>query len=155
VVPGRGDDSHDHRPAFGRFSDIDELHAVGFGIELLPVGDELFVVDELVVVADGEAELFLGARDLGRRRRGGPVRRDRDDEEKRGQTESGKEMKAGFCVHVLALLEDLKECYISEDERGCQTLRFPVSQLIAKPGFVRGATHHQTPGISLNGTAFW
>ena len=69
VVRRRGDDGHDHRPALGRLPDLDDLHTLGFGVKLLPVSDELSVVDELVIVSDRESELLFRARDLGRGRR--------------------------------------------------------------------------------------
>src|SRR5262249_37759104 len=40
------------------------LHAIGFAGELLPIGSELLVSGQHIVVAYIEAELFLGAGDL-------------------------------------------------------------------------------------------
>ncbi len=52
----RGDDGHVLAAVFGGRADVDELHAVGFFGEGLPVRGELGVVGEVVVVADVEAE---------------------------------------------------------------------------------------------------
>ena len=75
-VLGRRDDRHQLRAAFGRLADLDDLHPIGFLVELLPVLDELVVGRELIVVADVEAEELLGSRDPLRGRGGA----DGDDE---------------------------------------------------------------------------
>ena len=59
-VFGRGDDGHVLTATFGGGADVDELHAVGLFGEGLPVGGELDVVGEMVVVADVEAEGLFG-----------------------------------------------------------------------------------------------
>ena len=52
--------------ALGGEPDVGEFHAVGFRRELLPVGFQLGVVDQAIIVADIEAELLLGAGDMAR-----------------------------------------------------------------------------------------
>ncbi len=52
VVGRRRDDGHEHRPAFGRLADLDDVQAVRDLGELGPVVGELLVVGEEVVVAD-------------------------------------------------------------------------------------------------------
>ena len=59
-ILGRGDDRGQVRAAFFGLADLDDLHPRGFLVELLPVGLELIVGGELVVVADVEAEMLLG-----------------------------------------------------------------------------------------------
>ncbi len=76
VVRGRGNDGHQVRPSFFRPADLDERHPLGLGIEAPPVVGHLAVGDELIVVADVEAELLArrGHRRLpeaGRRRHQG------------------------------------------------------------------------------------
>ena len=63
-VLGRGDDRHVLVAAFFGRADVDQLHAIGFGGQLLPVGVQLGVVGDLVVVAEIEAERFLGSGDF-------------------------------------------------------------------------------------------
>ena len=63
-VLGRGDDRHELRPALGRLADLDQLHAIGFFRQLLPVRLELVVRREPVVVADVVAELLLRTRNV-------------------------------------------------------------------------------------------
>jgi hypothetical protein len=50
-------------PAFFGRADIDHRHPVGLAIELVPVGLELRVGGEEVVVADARAKLLVGRRD--------------------------------------------------------------------------------------------
>jgi hypothetical protein len=64
LVLGRGEDRHDHRPAFGRPADVHQLHARRFLGQLLPVALQLRVVRQHVVVAGVEAEELLGRGDL-------------------------------------------------------------------------------------------
>ena len=61
---------HELRPAFGRVANLYKLHPVGFGRQFLPIGRELPVIRETVVVAQVEAEVLLGGSDC-RGRRGG------------------------------------------------------------------------------------
>ena len=56
--------------AFGGVADIYELHAIGFGGELFPVGLGLRVADHLEIVGDVESELFFGSGELRRGLRG-------------------------------------------------------------------------------------
>ena len=65
-IVGRGDDGHPLIAALLGLADVDQLHAIGFGGELLPVGFELGVVGDHVVVAEIEPERFLGGGDLRR-----------------------------------------------------------------------------------------
>ena len=53
-------------PALGREPDIHQLHAIGFGGQLLPVGFQLGVVGDLVVVAEVESQGLFGRGDGGR-----------------------------------------------------------------------------------------
>ena len=71
VVGWRGDDRHELRPALGRLADFLQHHAVRLGVELPPVGGNLRVIGEPIVVAETEAELLLrrGDASLGGRRR--------------------------------------------------------------------------------------
>ena len=62
----RGDDGHPLMPALRGHSDIGELHPVGFRRELLPVGFQLGVVDQAIIGADVESELFFGAGNVAR-----------------------------------------------------------------------------------------
>ncbi len=55
----RRDDRHELRATFGRLPDLLHDHAVGLGVDLLPVFLELIVVRQLPVVADVEPEEFL------------------------------------------------------------------------------------------------
>ncbi len=83
VVLGRRDDRHQMRPAFRRLADLLQHHAIRFAIELLPVGGELLVGGELIVVAEVEAELLLRSGDPGRlcrRRRREDAERDNEGE---------------------------------------------------------------------------
>ena len=68
VVGRRGDDRHQLRPALGGLADLLHGHPVGLGVELAPVVGDLRVVGELIIVAEGEAELFFRAGDVGLRR---------------------------------------------------------------------------------------
>ena len=56
----RGDDRGEMRPALFGLADLDDLHPGGFLVDLLPVGLELIVGGELIVVADVEAEVLFG-----------------------------------------------------------------------------------------------
>ena len=64
------DDRDDHVAALGALADALDADAIGRGVELREVVEELFVAGELVVVAGSEAEdvLGLGHRDRPRRR---------------------------------------------------------------------------------------
>ena len=64
----RGNDGHQLRAAFGGLADLLDAHPVGFFVQLRPVGLELRVGGELIVVADIEAKMLL--------RRGHGLRRD-------------------------------------------------------------------------------
>src|SRR5207237_9577259 len=76
-----GDDRHQLRPSFSRLADVDDPHPVGFFVELLPVGDELGIGGELVIVADVESEKLLRAGDVRSLR--GRRHRDRRDQRQR------------------------------------------------------------------------
>ncbi len=77
--------SHVLAAAFFGGADIDQLHAVGFRGEFVPVGVELGVARHLIIVADVEAERFLGGGDFGGRLRGeGPGGEDRTGPPTRG-----------------------------------------------------------------------
>ena len=56
----RADDRHVLPPALGRGADVDQLHAVGFRGQLLPIRFELGVVGDLVVVAQVEPQGVFG-----------------------------------------------------------------------------------------------
>src|SRR5205085_9812241 len=60
----RIDNRHELRPALVQLADLDQLHAIGFFRQLLPVRLELVVGREPVVVADVVAELLLRTRDV-------------------------------------------------------------------------------------------
>ena len=60
MFSGRGDDGHVLLAAFFGRADVDQLHAIGFGGQLLPVGFELGVVGDLIVVAEVEPQRFFG-----------------------------------------------------------------------------------------------
>ena len=64
-VLGRGDDDHVLAAALGGGADVDQLHAVGLGGELLDVGGDLVVVGQHVVVAHVEADGLFGRGDVG------------------------------------------------------------------------------------------
>ena len=64
-VLGRGDDDHVLAAAFSGGPDVDQLHAVGLGGELLEVGGDLVVVGQHVVVAHVEADDLFGCGDVG------------------------------------------------------------------------------------------
>jgi len=53
-------------PALSGHADIGELQPVGFRRELLPVSFQLSVIHQPIIVANVEAELFLGARNVAR-----------------------------------------------------------------------------------------
>jgi hypothetical protein len=59
VILRRGQDRHVLGTALAGLSDLDQLHAVRFRIEFLPVGFELRVVGDVIIVTEMEAELFL------------------------------------------------------------------------------------------------
>ena len=63
MVLGRRDDGRQLGPAFFGLADLGHDHALGLHVELPEVIDVLRVVDEVVVVADGVAELVLRRRD--------------------------------------------------------------------------------------------
>src|SRR5437879_5835941 len=57
----RGDDNGELCAPFGRLSHLPNRHAIRFGGKLAPVGRDLLVAGELIVVAEVEAEeLFRG-----------------------------------------------------------------------------------------------
>ena len=56
----RGDDRREMRPALFGLADLHDLHPGRFLVDLLPVGLELIVGGELIVVADVEAEVLFG-----------------------------------------------------------------------------------------------
>ena len=57
VVRRRRHDRHQLRPSFRRLADLLDDEAIGLGVELAPVGGNLRVVGQLIVVAEVEAEL--------------------------------------------------------------------------------------------------
>ena len=59
-----GDDRRELRTSFRRLADLDDLHAVGLGVDLVPVRHELVVVRQEVVVTDVVAEKLLRRRDV-------------------------------------------------------------------------------------------
>jgi hypothetical protein len=63
MVRRRGDDRHELRAALGGFPDVLYHHAIGLGIEPAPVLGDLFVVGELIVVAQAEPERLPGRGD--------------------------------------------------------------------------------------------
>lgn len=83
LILGRGHNRHVLRAALGGLADVLQHHPVRFLRQLLPVGRDLLVIGEEVVVAEVMAELFFGRRDAaggrGRRRPSGRcLRRHRD-----------------------------------------------------------------------------
>src|ERR1700735_2709641 len=46
-------------------TNVDQLHAVGFGGEFFPIGFELRIARHLVIVANVESQGLLGSRDFG------------------------------------------------------------------------------------------
>ncbi len=66
-VLGRGDDGHPLVAAFFGLADALELHARAFGRELFPVGFQLGVVGDLVIVAEIEPKRFLWRGNFGGR----------------------------------------------------------------------------------------
>ena len=66
MFSGERDDRHVLAAALGGLADVDQLHAVRLGGELLPVRLELGVAGHLVIVADVEAEGLFGGGDFGR-----------------------------------------------------------------------------------------
>ena len=64
LILGRSNDAHELRPALFGLADLDQLHAIGLGGQLLPPGLELRVGGEVVIVADIESEGFLGRGDF-------------------------------------------------------------------------------------------
>jgi hypothetical protein len=119
VVRRRRDDGHDHRPALGRYPDLDDPHPVGFGVELFPIGGELFVIDELVVVADRETELLFRARDLGRGRREAERHREAEEQE-RGRRDPLSGTEAGCHGQGAPSSMEFGKRFITEDGRDCQ-----------------------------------
>ena len=77
VILGRRDNRHQVRAALGGLADLLQDHPIRLAIELLPVGGELLIGRQLIVVAEVEAELFLRRGDARRLCRG---RRHEDDE---------------------------------------------------------------------------
>ena len=63
VIGGRGDDRHQLAALLGRVADVHDLEAVRFLLEFGEVVGVLLVVDEVVIVAEVEAELLLGRGD--------------------------------------------------------------------------------------------
>ena len=63
MILRRRDDRHELRTSFGALPHLLNDHAVAFGVDLLPVLDELRVRRQTIVVADIEAEMILGRRD--------------------------------------------------------------------------------------------
>ena len=59
-VVGRRDEGDGEGAAESRFADVDELDAIGRRREAAKVGDRLFVIEQLVVGADGEAKRGVG-----------------------------------------------------------------------------------------------
>jgi hypothetical protein len=57
-VRGRSDNRHRDRPVFGRLADIHQLDPVGFFSQLVPIVQQLGVVGEKVIVANGLATHF-------------------------------------------------------------------------------------------------
>jgi hypothetical protein len=93
VVLRRGDDRHQVRPALRGPPDFDDLDAIGLRFELVPVGSDLLVVGEEVVVAEVGAELFLRRGDVGLRRSGRGGESDgskRDGSKRDGSKRDGK-----------------------------------------------------------------
>ena len=85
-----GDDRGELRTPFRRLSDLDDLHPVGLGVDLLPVRHELVVVGQEVVVTDVVAEKLLRRRDvpLSARCSGREQQRQRSDDGGAPRTES-------------------------------------------------------------------
>ncbi len=75
-ILGRGDNRHPLRPTLFRPADVDERHAVGLRVQLLPVRFNLRVVREEVIVADVGAKLLFGRGDDRRDRRLGTAHRE-------------------------------------------------------------------------------
>ncbi len=89
-VRGRADDGHVLPPALGRRADIHQLHAIGFRRQLLPIGFELGVIGDLVILAEVEPEGFFGSGDLNRTRlRGGSESAEGEDADKPGAAADG------------------------------------------------------------------
>ena len=63
MVLGRRHDRHQVRPSLGRLPDFLHHHAIGLLVELAPVGRDLLIVGEEVVVAEVRSELLLRCRD--------------------------------------------------------------------------------------------
>ena len=59
---GRADHRHILAAIFRGWAYIDQLHAIGFGCQFVPIGVELRVVRHLVVVAEIEPERFFRGR---------------------------------------------------------------------------------------------
>ncbi len=87
VVVGRGQDGHPLGPALRGPADIDQFHPAGLGGQLFPVGGELRIVRQHIVVAQVETELLAGSRDPagGWGGQGGRQERNGHAERQRGQ----------------------------------------------------------------------
>ena len=64
VIGRRGDDAHELRPAFLGVADFDDLEPIRLFLELGPVAQQLLVIGEAVIVAEVEAQVFLGRGDM-------------------------------------------------------------------------------------------
>jgi hypothetical protein len=81
LVLGRGNDRHDHRAPFRGRPDVDERHPVALRGQLFPKVEKLGVIDELVVVADVEAELLFRRGQLGLGRGCGEADKNSDEDD--------------------------------------------------------------------------
>jgi hypothetical protein len=98
LILGRCDDGGVLGPALLRLADVGDDHPFGLHVELLQVVLELRVVDEPVVIPDGESELILWRRHLRRRRR--PILRLRHGNRQAREEKNGRRAGLQGSSHV-------------------------------------------------------